>query len=137
LQNTDTTLPEFWEKPMNIRFWLSGLLITTTTAIALGSVGTVRAQRPTVPSTQPGVETDLPTGNIRDLDGLEPREVNDWFPQNGISDGRSGTILEINQNSPPSTVVNPQLIGGQDEEWKNSTSGDPKQTGAGIPLGKF
>lgn len=104
-------------------------------AIALGSAPCVMAQ--TFNDLDNAEELTPATGNIQDLDGLEEREVNDWFPENGTSEGRSGTILEINQNSPPSTVVNPQIIGEQDEEWKNNTSGDPKQTGAGIPLGKF
>lgn len=120
---------------MNIHFWLSGLLTTTTLAIALGSGNSALARPVNAPAL--GTDTDLPTGNSQDLNGLEEREVDDWFPQNGISGGQAPGVLEINKNSPPSSIVNPQLIRNQNDEWINHTSGDPKQSGAGIPLGEF
>ena len=121
---------------MNINYiFLLKLLGSTLVAIAVGS-GNSALARP-INASDLGTDTDLPTGSIQDLDGLEEREVDDWFPQNGISGGQAPGVLEINQNSPPSSIVNPQIIRNQDDDWRNNTSGDPKQSGAGIPLGEF
>ncbi len=114
---------------------LSKLLGTTLTAIALGSSHLATAQTFDVPD---NAEELLPaTGNSQDLDGLQERGINDWFPQNGISEGESETILKIDEESYRPTVNDPQIIRNQENDWKNNASGDPKQTGSGIPLGEF
>jgi len=120
---------------MNLHFLLSGLLTATTLAIALGSANAVMAQG--LNALDNGEDLLPATGNIRDLDGLEERRVNDWFPQNGISEGAPSGVLKMNQDALPSPVVDPQIIRNQDDDWRRNTSGDPKQTGGGIPLGEF
>jgi len=105
-------------------------------AIALGNSPFAMAQTLNDPD---NAEDLVPaTGNIQDLDGLEEREVNDWFPQNGTSEGRSEVILlEVNEESYTPTVNDPQVIRNQENNWKNNASGNPKKTGRGIPLGEF
>jgi hypothetical protein len=81
---------------------------------------------------------DLPAnGNINDLNGLQERQVSDWFPQGSISSD-SQTILEINPNNAPDLTINDRTeqIKEQDD-WQRSSPGEPKQTGSGIPLGTF
>jgi hypothetical protein len=117
---------------------LSKLWGATLMAIALGSSPVAMAQ--TLNDFDPDNAEDLApaTGNIRDLDGLEAREVSDWFRKNGISEGRSEIILlEVNEESYTPTVNDPQIIRNQENNWKNNASGNPKKTGRGIPLGEF
>lgn len=109
--------------------------VTTVMAIAWGISPLALAQGLNRPE---NAEDSLPaTGNIQDLDGLEERRMNDWFPQNGISGGSSETLLEVNEDSYRPSVNDPQIIRSQEDDWRNNTSGDPKQSGAGIPLGEF
>ncbi|MEY2984916.1 MAG: hypothetical protein RLZZ568_1533 [Cyanobacteriota bacterium] len=89
-------------------------------------------------NTGENVEETLPaTGTINDLEGLEERRVNDWFPQDSISDGQTEAIFKINDETDQPSVNDSQIIRSQDNDWKNNTSGEPKQSGAGIPLGNF
>ena len=115
--------------------FLSKFLGTTLMAIALGNAPFALAQGLNAPEN--AEELVLPTGNSQDLEGLEERRVNDWFPQNGISEGQSETLLEINEDSYRPSVNDPDVIRNQEKDWRNNTSGDPKQSGAGIPLGEF
>lgn len=109
------------------------VLGATTLAIAVASMEPVQGQT----NGASALDTEPVTGNIRDLDGLEERQLNDWFPQNGISETLGETPLEINQDTYRPTVNDPQVIRSQENDWKNNATGDPKQSGAGIPLGQF
>ena len=120
---------------MNCHRPLLGLIFSVGTALVLGSPEDVQGQ--SFNTIEPLPE-DLPaTGNINDLNGLEERQVSDWFPQGSMSND-SQTILEINSdNSAPGTTSDLTTQIKEQDNWQRNSSGDPKQTGSGIPLGTF
>ncbi|MBE9203091.1 hypothetical protein IQ218_06010 [Synechocystis salina LEGE 06099] len=111
------------------------LVLLASTAFVLGFPVTVAAQsyNPVEP-----FPADLPaTGNINDLDGLQERQVEDWFPQQNTGND-SQTLLEINDtNTPPLSINDRSSQIKKENDWQRSSSGEPKQTGSGFPLGTF
>ncbi|MBE9239581.1 hypothetical protein IQ217_15515 [Synechocystis salina LEGE 00031] len=111
------------------------LILLATTAFILSFPAVVKAQsyNPVEPFPE-----DLPaTGNINDLDGLQERQVEDWFPEQNTGTD-SQTLLEINTtNTPPLSVNDRSSQIKEENDWQRSSSGEPKQTGSGFPLGTF
>lgn len=122
-------------KPMKYHSSPWKLVLLAGTTLVLGSPTTVTAQsyNPVEPFPE-----DLPaTGNINDLDGLQERQVEDWFPQQNMGTN-SQTLLEINTtNTPPLSINDRSSQIKEENDWQRSSSGEPKQTGSGFPLGTF
>jgi len=114
---------------------LFGLILFAGTALVLGSPLGVQAQ--SFGTAEPFPE-DLPaTGDINDLNGLQERQVGDWFPQQTVSN-ESQTLLEINASTYPTLTINDrssQLI--EEADWQRTSSGEPRRSGSGLPLGTF
>jgi hypothetical protein len=63
--------------------------------------------------------------------------VSDWFPQGNISTD-SQTLLQIDSNNAPPLTVNDTTTQIREQDnWQRNPSGDPKQTGPGLPFGTF
>ncbi len=117
---------------MKLTSWFLLLSTSVVCSLLLGTGLSVQSQ-----SLSPGVEeTFVPAdGSINDLDGLQERQTQDWFPQNRPQ--WEEEALEVNDETYRPTVNDPDIIRREESEWRNRGSGDPKQTGSGIPLGEF
>jgi hypothetical protein len=120
---------------MNHHRSLVELILGSGIALVLISSGEVRGQSLETMEPYPN---DLPaTGNINDLDGLQERQVSDWFPQESIGTD-SPTLLEINSDNSSSPIIKDRTTQIREQDnWQRNSSGEPKQTGSGIPLGTF
>ncbi|AIE73279.1 MULTISPECIES: hypothetical protein [unclassified Synechocystis] len=113
--------------------WKSILFAGTVFALAVPTGVQSQSYAPMEPFPQ-----DLPaTGNINDLNGLQERQVQDWFTPSNIST-ESQTLLEINTTNAPGLSINDRSSQIKEEnDWQRTSSGEPKQTGSGFPLGTF
>lgn len=120
---------------MNYLRSLFGLSFCVGTTLALNASPEAWAQ--SFNTAEPFPE-DLPaTGNIDDLNGLQERQVDDWFPPENVSTD-SQTLLEINSDNSGLDITNDRTTQIREQgNWQRNNSGDPKQTGGGIPLGTF
>ncbi|WLT37984.1 hypothetical protein NON20_20620 [Synechocystis sp. B12] len=112
-------------KPMKYHYSPWKLVLLAGTAFVLGTPTTVTAQsyNPVEPFPE-----DLPaTGNINDLDGLQERQVEDWFPQQNMGTN-SQTLLEINTtNTPPLSINDRSSQIKEENDWQRSSSGNPNK----------
>ena len=109
-------------------FWLN-----VSVLVGLGAWGyhqPLFAQNAPVPA-----ETLPANGSINDLEGLQEREGTDWF--SGGQYPLDEEELEINDETYEPTVNDPEIIRKEEQDWQNRGSGEPRQSGGGIPLGEF